>query len=81
METFSPVIKFDNLRAILAFAAENGWHLFALDLTQACLNAPITEEIWIRLPGNKVIKLQRALYGLKQAGLAWVRTYTDVILQ
>ncbi len=78
-ETLSPVIKFDNLRTILALAAAKGWSTFGFDFTQAYLNTKLSEDIWIVLPNKRIYKLQRALYGLKQAGLEWAKTYSQHI--
>ncbi len=59
----------------------NEWTITTIDFTQAYLNAKLSEELWVTLPGKSVKKLERALYGLKQAGLQWNRTYTDAIIQ
>ncbi len=80
-DTLSPVIKFDNLRAILALAAASGWNIYALDFTQAYLNASVTEMLWVTLPDGQIVRLQKALYGLKQAGYEWEKTYSNHVLQ
>ena len=43
----------------------------ALDFTQAYLNANIDADLWVRLPDNKIVKVEKALYGFKQSALQW----------
>ncbi len=70
-QTFSPVVATDVLRTILALAAAKSWDVQALDFTQAYLNADIDADLWVRLPDNKVVKVEKALYGFKQSALQW----------
>ncbi len=79
-ETFFPVIKFDSFRTILALIATRKWDTVMLDFTQAYINAPIKENVWVQLPDKSIKKIQKALYGLKQAGLQWGRTFVSHIL-
>ncbi len=81
METFAPVIGFDTLRILINLWVENGWLMWALDFTQAYLNAPLKEAIWIRNPDGTSSRLNRALYGLKQGGLEWNKTLSSHITQ
>ena len=82
---FSPVVRFETVRLILALAALEDWHISGLDVRSAYLYGKLDEEIYMeqpegfRKPGteHKVFKLKRALYGLKQAGLAWWRTLSE----
>ena len=82
---FSPVVRFETVRLILALAALEDWHISGLDVRSAYLYGKLEEEIYMeqpegfRKPGteHKVFKLKRALYGLKQAGLAWWRTLSE----
>ncbi len=76
-DTLSPVIKFDNLRTVLAIVTAKGWKVNSLDFTQAYLNASVTESLWVTLPGGQTVRLQKALYGLKQAGYEWEKTYSN----
>ena len=76
---FSPVVRFESVRIVLALAALHGWYMTGVDVHMACLYGKLDEEIHMRQPEgfiargqeSKVICLHRALYGLKQAGLAW----------
>jgi len=78
-QIFSPVVRFETVRLILAMAALNDWYLTGLDVRNTFLYGELDEEIYMeqpegfRVPGQEsaVLKLMRALYGLKQAGLTW----------
>ena len=81
---FSPVVRYETVRLMLALAALEGWHLQGLDVKTAFLYGSLDEEIYMeqpegfKAPGkeHKVWRLKRALYGLKQASLAWWRELT-----
>ncbi|CAN0510603.1 unnamed protein product, partial [Discosporangium mesarthrocarpum] len=64
-QTFSPVIGFDVMRTVLATAAHKAWNISLLDFTQAYLNAPLQEDIWLELPDGRIVKARKAIYGLK----------------
>ena len=76
---FSPVVRFESVRLMLALAALHNWFMTSVDVRTAYLYRKLDEEIYMRQPEgfiargqeSKVIHLKRALYGLKQAGLAW----------
>ena len=80
-ETFSPTIKYDNLRIILALVAALDLHIRQFDIKMAFLNGGIQEEMnmdqvegyvdpkWVEV----VCKLLRALYGLRQSNRAWTK--------
>ena len=76
-ETYSPVAMLTTVRLLLALAAVHGWPLHVVDVNNAFLNAPLTEEIYLRQPAGaddgtgRVYRLRKALYGLKQAPLLW----------
>jgi len=80
-QVFSPVVRFETVRLILAMAALENWVAYGLDVRNAYLYGELDEEIYMeqpegfRVPGKEdfVLRLRRALYGLKQAGLAWWR--------
>lgn len=81
-ETFSPAVRHDSIRAILALAVQLGWEHRQLDLQTALLNSELLEEIFVTPPtedeDNKVWKL---LYGLKQASRAWYQTVTKFLCE
>src|SRR5277367_6269862 len=77
METFSPVVRMDTLRAILALVAEEGLKMQQMDVKGAYLNGTLQETIYMRQPEgcedgtDRVCRLIKSLYGLKQAGREW----------
>ena len=81
-QIFSPVVRFETVRLMLALAALEDMHLSGLDVRNAYLYGDLEEEIYMEQPEgftepgkeHMVLRLRKALYGLKQAGLAWWRT-------
>ena len=77
-ETFSPVVKYESLRAILSIAAVLDLEMLQLDVKTAFLNGDLDEDLYMTQPEGfiapgheeKVCKLKRSLYGLKQASRA-----------
>ncbi len=86
-QTFAPVISFDSLRIVLGIAAARGWPIHQMDVANAYLNSPLTEDVFMKQPigfevkhpdGRELVcKLKRALYGLKQGGRAWYKRLTE----
>jgi hypothetical protein len=80
-QVFSPVVRFETVRLLLAMAALENWIAYGLDVRNAYLYGELDEEIYMEQPEgfrvrgkeNHVLRLRRALYGLKQSGLAWWR--------
>lgn len=76
-ETYSPVVRNNTIRFLMAFAAENGMKIFQMDAITAFLQGELTEEIYTEQPEsfkdgtNRVCRLNKAIYGLKQAGRVW----------
>src|SRR6201996_1978584 len=76
---FSPVVRFETVRMMLALAALKDWHISGLDVKTAFLYGELDEELYMnqpegfKIPGqqHKVMCLKQAIYGLKQAALAW----------
>ena len=79
METFSPVVKLNSIKVILALATQYNFEIHQLDVKTAFLNGYLEEDIYmippegLALPLNSdlVCKLGRSLYGLKQSSRAW----------
>jgi hypothetical protein len=77
-EQFSPVVKHDSLRAVLAIAAEMDLNMLHLDVKTAFLNGDLYEELDVAQPTGFVMKGRETLicklngcpYGLKQASRA-----------
>ena len=78
-ETFSPVVQFSSIRALLAFVVENDMLIHQMDVVTAFLNGSLEEEIYMEQPegyvqpGKRhlVCKLKKSLYGLKQSPRCW----------
>ena len=78
-EIFSPVVRFETVRMMIALAALKDWHISGLDVKTAFLYGELDEELYMEQPEgfkdpknkNKVMRLKKAIYGLKQAALAW----------
>lgn len=81
-ETFSPVVRFETLRILIALSTLYNWDIDHVDAVVAFLQGNIDEEIFMECPeGLEVSKergdtklvcqLQKAIYGLKQSGRAW----------
>jgi hypothetical protein len=77
METYSPVVRMDSLRAILALVPVLNLRVQQMDVKGAYLNGILQETIYMRqLEGfedgtDRVAKLIKTIYGLKQAGHEW----------
>jgi hypothetical protein len=77
--TFSPVVKFSTLRALLSQAAVEDWEVHQMDVETAFLHGDLDEVVYMRqLRGFEekgkeewVCRLKKGLYGLKQAARQW----------
>ena len=77
-ETFSPVVRFESIRTILAIAANLDLNVHHMDVTSAFLNGDLEDEIYMYQPeyfdvknDNLVCKLNKSIYGLKQSPKCW----------
>ena len=76
-ETFSPVVRLETIRTILALTVNFDWELTQMDVKGAYLNGNLEEEVYMLQPDGfgdgtgKVCRLIKTLYGLKQAGREW----------
>jgi transposase InsO family protein len=81
-ETFSPVVRYDTLRILIALTTLYDWEIDHVDAVVAFLQGNIDEEIYMECPDGLevskergdiklVCRLQKAIYGLKQSGRAW----------
>ena len=78
-ETFSPVVRFESLRIVIALSVQNGLKLHQTDVTTAFLNGELKEEVYMRQPQgytvkgkeNLVCRLEKSIYGLKQSSGCW----------
>ena len=78
-ETFSPVIRYDSVRVLLAVAASKKFKVHQMDVTTAFLHGDIDAEIYMKQPPGfentkdptAVWKLHKSIYSLKQSPLCW----------
>jgi len=84
-ETFSPVVRFSSIRALLAYAVQNDLLVHQMDVVTALLNGNLEEEIYMEQPDGYshpgkeklVSKLQKSLYGLKQSPRCWNTAFQE----
>ena len=76
-ETFSPTVRYDSVRALIALTAAKNWNIKQFDVKTAFLHGDLKEEIYLEppeganIPDGFVCLLQKSLYGLKQAPRCW----------
>ncbi len=85
-DTYAPVAKIVSVRIVFALAAKDDLELFTFNIKAAFLNAPLSQEVYIRqIPGfplsdpKKVLCLCKALYGLKQSSHEWYKTLCNAM--
>ena len=84
-ETFSPVIRYSSIRALLAFAVQEEMIVHQMDVVTAFLNGVLDEEIYMEQPPgyvkegeeDLVCKLRKSLYGLKQSSRCWNTVFKE----
>ncbi len=87
-ETFSPVVRFSSIRALLAFAVQNGMIIHQMDVVTAFLNGVLEEEIYMQqpegyeVPGKEdhVCQLKKSIYGLKQSPRCWNKAFKEYLV-
>lgn len=76
-ETFSPVVRYNSIRFLMALAVQNDLRIHQMDAITAFLQGDLDEEIFMEQPEHyedgtgRVCRLNRSIYGLKQAGRQW----------
>ena len=77
-ETFATTLRFEFLRALIAYAASEGLYLEQVDVSTLFLYADIDEKNYMEIPegmegygSGKVMLLHKSIYGLKQASRLW----------
>ena len=77
LETHSPIVWMELIRAILAIATARHLQIQQMDIKGAYLNGTLKETIYMRQPdgfddgSGRVCHLLRTLYRLKQSGREW----------
>ena len=72
-ETFSPVVRFESIRSVIALGAQHKLQLHQMDVSTAFLNSELDEEVYMQQPEgfveerkeHMVCYLKRNIYGLK----------------
>ena len=88
-ETFSPVVRFESVRSILALSAKQGWSTHHMDVSTAFLNGDLNETLFMSQPQSfevkgkekYVCKLRKSIYGLKQSSKCWHDAFSSFLLQ
>ena len=85
VETHSPVVRLETLRAILSLIPKEKLIVRQMDVKGAYLNGTLKERVYMRQPEgyedgtNRVCLLIKTLYGLKQAGREWNIEFDDKV--
>jgi hypothetical protein len=86
-ESWSPTVRSESVRILLAICALLGWVRTQIDIPTAYLHAALHEEVYARppppveLPLGHVWKLNKALYGLVQSARAWFHHLKDDVVR
>ena len=88
-ETFSPVVRSESIRSVIALASKNDLKMHQLDVTTAFLNGELEEDVYVKQPKGFVVegqehlvcKLKRSLYGLKQSPKCWNLTLHTQLME
>lgn len=76
-ETFSPVVRYNSIRFLIAYAVKARLKIHHMDAITAFLQGELDEIIFMEQPEEyedgtrRVCRLNKAVYGLKQAGRQW----------
>ena len=79
-DKYAPVVSWSTVRLLSIMSISQGWVSRQVDFSNAFVQAPLNEEIYVNLPrlfcqaegaDKHVLKLNRSLYGLVQAPLYW----------
>ena len=89
LDTFSPVIRYESVKLLLAFSAVDNRVVHQMDVDTAFLNGTVEETLYMKQPvgfinenePEKVCKLNKSLYGLKQAPICWNTTISDFLAE
>lgn len=78
-ETFSPVVRGESVRMILALAAQENLHMHQMDVETAFLHGELQEEVYMQQPDGhesegheeQICRLHCSIYGLRQSPRCW----------
>ncbi|SGY81030.1 BQ5605_C009g05443 [Microbotryum silenes-dioicae] len=75
-QNYAPIVKFTSIRALIALAAANGYHVHQADVNKVYLHGKLDKPLYMRVPQGidmpgKILRLSKSIYGLRQAGTIW----------
>ena len=78
-EIYSPVVKMDSIRILLAIAASEGLVLHQMDVKTAFLNSVLAQPFYmfppprlgINIPKGHALRIEKGLYGSKSSNRDW----------
>ena len=85
-KTFTPTIRFDSLRILLAVVAIKNLKYHQIDVSNAFTETSLKHDIFMQAPPGydisekMVLKVDRSLYGLKQAAKDWHNIYSRTLI-
>lgn len=79
--TYAPVAKLTTFRTLMAVATQKKQQVYQMDVTGAFLYGDIKETVYMRLPNNKVCKLNKSIYGLKKSPRYWNTKFNDFMVK
>lgn len=86
-DTFSPVIRFESFRLLIAIAAYHHLEIGQMDIKGAYLNGNLSDNLYMQQPvgcddgTGRVCHLIHTLYGLKQSGREWNKTLKKFLVE
>jgi hypothetical protein len=88
-ETFSPVVRAESVRIMIAVAGAKNMLLHQMDVATAFLNGKLVEEVYMKQPedfemeGKEhfVCQLKKSIYGLKQSSRCWNTALHDHLIK
>jgi hypothetical protein len=81
--TYASVVTRESVRIAFLYAALNDLNVLGCDVSNAYLNAPCREKIWVDAGAEfgsdqgAVMIVKKALYGLKSSGFSWKKMLTQ----
>ena len=81
--TYASVVTRESVRIAFLYAALNDLKILGCDVSNAYLNAPCREKIWVDAgpefgsDQGSVMIVRKALYGLKSSGFSWKKMLTQ----
>ncbi|MBW0468377.1 hypothetical protein O181_008092 [Austropuccinia psidii MF-1] len=86
-KTYAPTRRLKLLRTLIDFSVVHSSKFHQIDIKSAFINAPLSEEVYLKIPQgldvdkqNYCLKLNKAIHRLKQAPLAWYKCLKDWLI-